>query len=164
MFGEGDNLRMMLESIRNWLRDGDPMPVCKLVGMTVEAVESGWCRASIETGPQHWTPFGTVHGGLLCDLSDLAMGMAFMTTLGEGEALATIELKINFFRPVREGLLHAEARVVHRGKSTGYVECDIKDGAGRLIAKAASTCMVTRDDRAAALAGLFAKRSRNADS
>ena len=91
---------MMLETIRNWMREGDPMPVCKLVGMTVEAVENGWCRASLEVGSQHWTPFGTTHGGILCDLSDLAMGMAFMTTLLEGEGLATIELKINYFRPV----------------------------------------------------------------
>ena len=140
------------------------MPVCKLVGMTVEAVENGWCRASLEVGSQHWTPFGTTHGGILCDLSDLAMGMAFMTTLLEGEGLATIELKINYFRPVSEGLIHAEARVVHRGRSTGYVDCEIKDAAGRLIAKAASTCMVIKDDRAIAIAELFAKRSQNGDS
>ncbi len=155
---------MMLDTIRAWMRDGDPMPVCALVGMTVEAVESGWCRAGLEVGPQHWTPFGTIHGGILCDLSDLAMGMAFMTTLGEGEALATIELKINYFRPVRQGPLLAEARVVNRGRSTGYVDCEIKDAAGKLIAKAASTCMVTRDDRALAIAEMFAKRSTNANS
>lgn len=140
------------------------MPVCKLVGMKVEAVENSWCRASLEVGSQHWTPFGTMHGGILCDLSDLAMGMAFMTTLLEGEGLATIELKINYFRPVREGLIQAEARVVHRGRSTGYVDCEIKDADGRLIAKAASTCMVIKDDRANAIAELFAKRRQNGDS
>ena len=146
------------------MRDGDPMPVCQLVGMRVEAVEDRWCRASLQVGPQHWTPFGTAHGGILCDLSDLAMGMAFMTTLLEGEGLATIELKINYFRPVREGLIQAEAGVVHRGRSIGYVDCEIKDAAGRLIAKAASTCTVIQDDRAIAIAELFGKRRQNGDS
>ena len=155
---------MMLETIRNWMHEGDPMPVCKLVGMKVEAVENSWCRASLEVGSQHWTPFGTMHGGILCDLSDLAMGMAFMTTLLEGEGLATIELKINYFRPVREGLIQAEARVVHRGRSIGYVDCEIKDAAGRQIAKAASTCTVIKDDRAIAIAELFGKRRQNGDS
>ncbi len=152
----------MLETIRQWMRDGDPMPVCKLVGMRVESVDPGACRATLEVGPQHWTPFATVHGGILCDLADLAMGMAFMTTLGEGEGLATIELKINYLRPFRQGELHAEGRVVHRGRTTGYVECEVKDGQGKVIAKASSTCIVVKDDRAAAILEVFQRRKNDA--
>jgi len=56
------------------------------------------------------------------------------------------QLKINFFRPVRQGRLTAEARVVRAGGTLGYVECDVTDQTGRLVAKAASTCMKLRQD------------------
>ena len=130
------------------MKSGQPMPVCKLVGMEIDHVEEGLSRCSMVAASQHWNPFGTVHGGILCDLTDLTMGMAFMTTLGEGEGLATIELKINFFRPAKTGLLRAEAKVMHRGRSTGFVECEVVDEAGKLVVKASSTCMVVKDERA----------------
>src|SRR5260370_28525842 len=76
------------------------------------------------------------------------MGMAFASTLAAEESFTTVELKINFFRPVWEARLQADGRVVRRGSPTGYVECEIKDESGHLIAKASSTCMVLRGDRA----------------
>jgi uncharacterized protein (TIGR00369 family) len=59
-----------------------------------------------------------------------------------------VELKINFFRPMRHGKLTAEAKVIKAGGTLGYVECDVKDQDGRLVAKAASTCMKLREARA----------------
>jgi uncharacterized protein (TIGR00369 family) len=72
------------------------------------------------------------------------MGFAYGSTLAEGETFTTIELKINFFRPMRQGKLIAEARVVRAGNNLGYVECDVKDSDGKLTARAASTCMKLR--------------------
>ncbi len=141
----------MVEQIRAWMEQGKSMPASKLIGMNVESVDAGTSICTLEAGPQHWNPFGTVHGGILCDLSDMAMGMAFMTTLKPGEGLATIELKINYLRPARTGLLTAVATVAHRGRTTGFIECLISDESGKLVAKAASTCMVVVDDRAEAL-------------
>jgi uncharacterized protein (TIGR00369 family) len=91
---------------------------------------------------------GTLHGGILCDIADAAMGIAFASTLAADESFTTIELKINFFRPVWKGLLRAEGKIVRRGSSLGYLECEITDESGRLVAKAASTCMVLRGQRA----------------
>jgi uncharacterized protein (TIGR00369 family) len=91
---------------------------------------------------------GTLHGGVLCDLSDAAMGMAFATTLALDESFTTVTLSIDFFRPVWEGLLRAEARVVNRGKTMGYIECDVTGPGGKHIAKARSTCMVLRGAQA----------------
>src|SRR5262249_51996068 len=68
-------------------------------------------------------------------------GYAYAATLGEGETFTTVELKINFFRPVREGKLAAEARLGKGGSTLGHVECDVKDAQGKLVARAASTCM-----------------------
>jgi uncharacterized protein (TIGR00369 family) len=90
---------------------------------------------------------GTLHGGVYCDLADAAMGYAYAATLAEGESFTTVELKINFFRPVRQGKLIAEASVLRAGANLGYVECDVKDGAGKLVARAASTCLKLREAR-----------------
>jgi uncharacterized protein (TIGR00369 family) len=87
---------------------------------------------------------GTLHGGVLCDISDAAMGMAFAATLEDGESFTTIELKINFLRAIRSGRLTARARLVHAGRSLGFVECDVVDDTDELIARAASTCIRLR--------------------
>jgi uncharacterized protein (TIGR00369 family) len=92
---------------------------------------------------------GTVHGGILCDLADAAMGVAFVTSLGEGESFTTLELKISFLRPVRTGVLRATGRIVSRGRTIGLVECDVIDDQGRLVARASCTCMALRGDMAA---------------
>jgi uncharacterized protein (TIGR00369 family) len=76
-----------------------------------------------------------------------AMGMAFASTLAPEESFTTIELKINFFRPVWEARLRAEGKVVRRGSTIGYIECEITDEGGRLVAKASSTCMALRGER-----------------
>jgi uncharacterized protein (TIGR00369 family) len=93
---------------------------------------------------------GTVHGGILCDVPDAAMGIAFVTTLQPDESFTTMSLTINFFRPVWEARLRFAAHVVNRSKNTGYVECDVTDPEGKLIAKAMSTCTVLRGDQAKA--------------
>jgi uncharacterized protein (TIGR00369 family) len=84
---------------------------------------------------------GTLHGGVLCDLADAAMGVAYRSTLAEGETFTAIDLKINFLQPVWNAKLRAEARVVRGGKVVGLVECDILDERRRLVARASSTCM-----------------------
>jgi len=91
---------------------------------------------------------GTLHGGILCDLADAAMGVTFASTLATGESFTTLELKINFLRPVWDALLTADAHVVSRGRTVGLVECKITDEKNRLIAKATSTCMVLAGEAA----------------
>jgi len=77
-------------------------------------------------------------------MADLAMGTAFAATLEEGEGFTTVQLAANYLRAVKEGLLIATGKVIHRGRSTGYTECEIVDSKGRMVAKLTSTCMVTR--------------------
>jgi uncharacterized protein (TIGR00369 family) len=103
----------------------------------------------LEAGPQHANPMGTLHGGILCDLADGAMGMAFFTTCAEGESFTTLELKINFLRPFWTGTLLAHGWVVQRGRTVGMTECDVVDDNDRLIAKATSTVMALRGEAAA---------------
>ncbi len=65
--------------------------------------------AVIEADERHANPMGTLHGGILCDVADAAMGMAFVSTLAPEETFTTLELRINFFRPFWKGLLKAKA-------------------------------------------------------
>src|ERR1700675_3352572 len=116
--------------------------IARLIGFEAKDIADGRATVVLAAGPQHANPMGTLHGGILCDIADAAMGVAFASTLKPGQSFTTIELKINFFRPVWEAQLKAEAKVVRRGSTIGYVECEVTDEQGRLVAKAASTCMV----------------------
>jgi uncharacterized protein (TIGR00369 family) len=137
----------ILENARSVLRgEAPPPPIGRLLGFVLREIEPGHAVFEMEADERHHNPMGTLHGGIYCDLADAAMGYAYAATLGEGETFTTVELKMNFFRPVRQGRLTAEARVVKAGGTLGYVECDVTDQTGKLMAKAASTCMKLRQD------------------
>ncbi len=85
---------------------------------------------------------GRVHGGLVAALADAAMGIAFSRTLSDGQDFSTIEMKVNFIRPIKEGRIEAVAKVVERGLRIGFVECQIFGPNGKRIATATSTCTV----------------------
>jgi uncharacterized protein (TIGR00369 family) len=127
--------------------EAPPAPIGRLLGFVLKVIEPGRAVFEMEADERHHNPMGTLHGGVYCDLADAAMGYAYAATLGAGESFTTVELKINFFRAVRQGKLTAEARVLRAGTTLGYVECDVKDGEGRLVARAASTCMKLREQR-----------------
>jgi uncharacterized protein (TIGR00369 family) len=143
----------MLELAQRIMRgEADPPPIAKLLGFSIKKIERGRAVIEFEAGPQHWNPMGGLHGGVLCDIADAAMGIAYSSTLAEDEYFSTVELKINFLRPVRTGKLFADGWLVNDGQTLGWTECEIRDEAGRLIAKAGSTCMTLRqkvEERAA---------------
>jgi uncharacterized protein (TIGR00369 family) len=125
-----------------------PPPIARLIGFALTHVEHGRAVIEFEAGPQHANPMGTLHGGVLCDIADAAMGMAYAAALGEGESFTTLELKINFLKPFRTGRLTATGRVVKAGRTVGLVECDIVDDKDSLVARASSTCMTLRGEQA----------------
>ena len=138
----------ILELAQKMLRgELPPPPVGRMLGFVLKAIEPGRADFEMEVDQRHHNPMGTLHGGIYCDLADAAMGYAYAATLGEGETFTTVELKINFLRAVRQATLTAEARVVRAGSTLGYVECDVKDQTGKLVARAASTCVKLRQDR-----------------
>ncbi len=126
--------------------DAPGSAVGRLVGFRPTSIEPGTAIFELEAGPQHANPMGTLHGGIICDVADAAMGTAYATTLGDGETFTTLELKINFVRPFWNGKLVATARVVQRGRTIGLTECDVLDQSGRLVARASSTCMTLRGE------------------
>jgi len=123
--------------------------VSTLIGFVVTAIDPGRAVVELEAGPRHANPMGALHGGILCDVADAAMGIAYASELEEGESFTTLELKINFFKPVWRAKLRAVGRIVKRGRTVGMVECDVTDEKGSLVARASSTCMTLRGDQAA---------------
>jgi uncharacterized protein (TIGR00369 family) len=139
----------MLDGIRRVLAGEEPLaPFPALVGLQLTHAEPGRVRMEVTVEARHANPMGTMHGGVPCTLADSAMGIAYAATLGEGESFTTLELKINFLRPVFAGRLFAEGVVVQRGRTIGLTECAVTDEQGRLVARASSTCMTLRDAQA----------------
>jgi uncharacterized protein (TIGR00369 family) len=123
-------------------------PIARLVGFELTEVELGRAVIAFEAGPQHTNPMGTLHGGILCDIADAAMGMAYASTLVEDETFTTLELKINYMKPVWEAKLTAIGSVKKGGRTVGLVECEVLDEKGQLVAFATSTCMTLRGEKA----------------
>jgi uncharacterized protein (TIGR00369 family) len=119
-----------------------------LIGFELTDVDVDRAVVELQTRPEHFNVSGTLHGGILCDVADAAMGLAYASGLEDGMAFVTVELKMNFLRPVWETRLRAVGTVVHRGRSIGMAECEIFDQADRLVAKSSSTLMTLKDERA----------------
>jgi uncharacterized protein (TIGR00369 family) len=140
----------MLEGIqRRILGEAAQPPVADLIGFRLTAVGDGRATVEFEAGERHANPMGTLHGGILCDIADAAMGVAYASMLGEGETFTTLELKINFLKPIWNAKLTAEAHMVKNGRTFGLVECDVFDEKRSLVARASSTCLTLRGRDAA---------------
>lgn len=139
----------MLDKIHMMLDGSIPRPpIADLIGFDLTEVDVGRAVIDFEADGRHANPMGTLHGGVLCDVADAAMGMAYASSLDPGESFTTLELKINFLKPIWKGRLRAEGRVVRRGSTVGLVECDIFDEKESLVARASSTCMTLKGPQA----------------
>src|ERR1700675_2801883 len=121
-----------LQESSDELRQEFPAPIGNLLGLVLITSVPGRATIEFEATERHANPMGTLHGGVLCGIADAAMGAAYRSTLADAETFTTLELKINFLRPVWKAKLHADARIVRAGKVVGLVECDIFDDQGRL--------------------------------
>jgi uncharacterized protein (TIGR00369 family) len=119
-------------------------PISQTLGFLLIEAETG--RAAFEGLPEyrHYNPIGSVHGGFAATLLDSALGCAIFSTLRKGDVWTTLELKLNFVRPITKdtGPVRAEGRIIHRGRTVATSEGDLKDGAGKLYAHATTTCMI----------------------
>ncbi len=123
-------------------------PIATFMGFTLTTMNSGQAVIEFEATERHANPMGTLHGGVLAAIADAAMGMAYFSTLGEGESFTTLEMKISFLKPVWNARLQAVGTLVKGGRTVGLVECDITDEKRQLVARASSTCMTLRGDQA----------------
>src|SRR5215831_3435615 len=136
-----------IEYLRGFL-DGTfpPPPIAQTTGMRLVEVEEGRAVFEGEPAEYHYNPIGVVHGGLAATLLDSAMGCAVASRLPNGVAYTTLELKVNYIRPLtmETGPIRCEGAVIHLGATTATAEGRLTDNAGKLYAHATTTCLVIR--------------------
>ncbi|EHQ88631.1 hypothetical protein DesyoDRAFT_1479 [Desulfosporosinus youngiae DSM 17734] len=128
------------------IRDGkiSPPPAAKLIGYQLKDVDYGFAAFELHPGEHHYNPFATVHGGILSTLLDTAMTAAVLTTLPQNITCSTVEIKVNFIKPVtaESKLVRCEAKIIHSGRKLATVEGRIKGGNDELYAHGVSTCLI----------------------
>lgn len=119
-------------------------PIMHLLGMKMLELDEGRAVFGVEPAEYHYNPIGVVHGGLAATLVDSAMGCAIHSVLAQGTGYTTVELHVNFLRPLtmESGLVRCEGKVIHAGKRLATAEARLTDGAGKLCAHATTTCLV----------------------
>lgn len=110
-------------------------PFADLIALRTDEQGAGHSRLSLVVAPEHLNPHRVVHGAVLYALADTGMGAALYPTLAEGEICATIEIKINYFKPVRSGTLRCLTRLIHRGRRVANLEAQLFAG-DTLVAQA----------------------------
>ena len=123
-----------------------PAPIGVLMNMTIVEVEEGRVVFGVQPAEYHYNPIGVVHGGLAATLLDSALGCAVHSTLPAGVAYTSLEIKVNFVRPLtREtGEVRAEGKVLHLGSRIATAEGKLTDLEGKLYAHATTTCILLR--------------------
>jgi uncharacterized protein (TIGR00369 family) len=128
------------------IRDGllPPPPIARLVQMDIVDLAEGRVEFSCAVDESVYNPIGVVHGGLVCTLLDTVAGCAVHTTLPQGLAYTSIELKVNYLRAVHaaSGPLTAVGTVVKPGRRVAFAEGEVRDAAGRIVATASSSLLV----------------------
>ncbi|MHA1818881.1 MAG: PaaI family thioesterase [Promethearchaeota archaeon] len=116
--------------------------ISELIGMKFTKIEEGRATFELDCDNRLFNSLGVVQGGVLTIMADAAMGLAFGSLLDADQSFSTVELKINFFRPVKNDHLVAVGKVINKTKRTGYVEAEIRNSNNKLVAKAVSTCLI----------------------
>lgn len=119
-------------------------PICRTGSFQTTEVERGRVVFVGEPSEEFYNPLGTVHGGWISMILDSALGCVVHTMLEAGQAYTTLELKVNFVRPVlaNTGRVRAEALIVHLGGRIATSEARLVDARGRLLAHGTSTCLI----------------------
>lgn len=120
-------------------------PFWELLGIEVTEMGEGYARLVMPFDEKLTQPYGLVHGGALFSIADSAAAVAIGSVVDD-KKFVTIEMKINFLLPVKDGIVESEARIIRKGKRIIPVEIDISNKE-RLVAKATATYIILGDDR-----------------
>lgn len=128
------------------IRNGEipPAPISSPMLMRLEEVDEGRVVFSCEPDESLYNPIGSVHGGVMCTVLDSALGCAAHSTLSAGIGYTSIEIKVNYLRPVQigVGMLTAIGTVTKRGRRVIFAEGEVLDAEGNVVATASSSLLV----------------------
>ena len=130
------------ESLLNWMKTNNPF--WSLLGMELTEIKKGWAKIRLPFTPKLTNGIGVAHGGAIFSPADSAVGMALIGLVDKDENISTLEMKINYLKPLAEGEIIAEAKIVHRGTMTAIGDVEVRDGQGTRIAKGLATYAITK--------------------
>jgi uncharacterized protein (TIGR00369 family) len=119
-------------------------PISALLGMRLVSAADGDAVFACKPDESMYNPIGMVHGGIACTLLDSATGCAVHTTLPDGMAYTSLEIKVSYQRAVHAtgGEIFAHGWVTKPGKRVAFAEADLRDADGKLLASASSTLLI----------------------
>jgi uncharacterized protein (TIGR00369 family) len=130
------NLEMQLKLAKN-------TPYYEYLGIEVVEADEGFAKLRLDFKDHLTHPFGYFHGGAIASLADSAGINAVLTTLNDEEKALILEMKINYLLPVKDAVVFAEGKVIHKGKKFAVADVDVKSDDGQLVAKAIVTCAIS---------------------
>ena len=145
--GAGEGLAMAGLDYLQAMIDGvlPPPPISGLVDMALVAAEPGRVEFTCEPDESAYNPIGSVHGGLVCTLLDSVAGCALHSTLPQGRGYTSVEIKVNYLKPVRVDQRDDSPRsgpLVKAGSRVAFTEGVVTDASGAVVATATSTLLV----------------------
>ncbi len=136
-----------LEYMQKLMRGELPVsPMGELIGFRIVEISEGRAVLELDSLERFYNGLGIVHGGIAATLLDSALGCAINTMMPAGKVFTTLEMKVNYVRPLRSeiGTARCEANVIHAGRQTATAEGRIVDSTGKLYAHGTATCMLFR--------------------
>ena len=121
--------------------DKKPSPTSAHLGLDLLAVDkdNGIVEMAFNASDQLCNKWGGIQGGNVAAMLDDAMAFAIGLNLDWGQISPTLEIKVSMLSPARPGRLLSVGRVIRRGKSVGFIEGELYDAEGRLLATGSST-------------------------
>jgi acyl-CoA thioesterase len=119
-------------------------PFAKFLGIRVLESSEGKGKAVMPVREDFLQQAGVVQGGLVATLADHVLYLAVRSLLSPEETSVTVELKVNFISPARDGDLIGQSHVVSRGNRIVVGDMEVTDHRGTLIARGMGTCLVRR--------------------
>jgi uncharacterized protein (TIGR00369 family) len=120
-------------------------PYFSLLSMKIKELEWGISVLEVDLGEKHLHPFGYVHGGAIASVMDAAAYWAVFPQVKDEMGLTTVEIKVNFLAPVKEGKLVAKGRCIKIGKTLALGDATIYDKNGNLLGHGTATMMIVPD-------------------
>jgi uncharacterized protein (TIGR00369 family) len=132
-------------AILDWMKNRNPF--WSLLGMELVEVKKGWAKIKLPFNEKLTNAVGLMHGGAIFSPADSAVGMALIGLIDRDQNISTLEMKINYLKPVRGSAIIAEAKIVHKGTQTAIGDVEVRDENDTLIAKGLATYAIFKKSR-----------------
>ncbi len=116
----------------------------KHINMTTVTDDDGIIRVALDVTDDLKQFYGNIHGGVISSMMDSTIAVAINQQLDPGEGASTVEIKVNYFRPVSKGRILGEGKVIQKGKKILVGQGEIRDEEGRMVAFGTATFMVVK--------------------